>query len=71
MINASSLVARKIASSVPTVMYFCSNSFAAITEKPHWGISPVAAPIRGPSRPFRRLLGPVSLVLCSMSSMTI
>ena len=33
MINASSLVAIKIANSVPTVIYFLSKNFAAITEK--------------------------------------
>ena len=71
IINASSLVERKIARSVPTVIYFCSNNFAAMTENPHWGINPVAEPMSGPNFPLKRLFGPVKFVLCSMSSIMI
>jgi hypothetical protein len=69
--NASSLVAKKIASSVPSVIYFFSNSFAAITENPHCGINPVAEPNKGPSPPLNFPFADERLVFRSNNSIII
>lgn len=46
---ASSLVAKYIATKVPTVMYLFTYSIVAITEKPHCGIEARKLPINGPN----------------------
>ena len=51
IISASSEVARNTESRVPVRMRPLSYSFAAITEKPHCGIIPVAAPMSGARLP--------------------
>ena len=47
---ASSLVAKKTASKVPPDICFLLNFSAAMTEKPHCGSKPSAAPIGTVSR---------------------
>ena len=68
--KASSLVATNTASSVPVRMRRRSYSFAAMTEKPHCGMMPVAAPSSGARLPRSTLLFRVTAVRRSSSSMS-
>ena len=71
MTSASSEVARNTAMIVPVLMSPFSYSFAAITEKPHCGTMPVAAPRRGASGPCNVLRLLVMFVPRSKSSIRI